>query len=621
MESGIEKIGRYEIVQFLGEGGMGTVYLARDPKFNGRHVAIKLLRDTFDSNEIRERFWREAQAAGQLHHPNIVTIFDWEEHAGRPFIAMEYIRGETVARLIERGAPVSMSRKLEIIEGLCAGLACAHRDAIIHRDIKPANVMVDEHGAVKILDFGIARVASSQLTVQQEMLGTVSYMSPEQLQGAPLDHRSDMFAASALAYELLTGRKAFSGTLQEVARGILMGEVPPMSGAGVTIPRPVEQAILKGLARRPEQRYDDMAAMQRDVSSVRALLAGADPAPASDSAPWDKATVVISGRSAEPPAPPKHAASSTTVRRPVIAIDQHELFGAASDMVVDAPQNVSGLARPWLFRGPVAAAAVTAVVLLGWLFFSRGSSTSPATPATGPAASEPRKTIVAAPPSTSNQPQEAGATGTAKPSANTRAPAQPGTPAGSDNSARGQQTTSVAPGQRPDVPPAREDTAPPRVTAPVTAPPETPPSPQLTPPVNVAPPSPATRGPEPAPPPPVEPLTLSPADDAGIRAVLRAYEAAFDNLSTPALKAAQPSLTRDNLAVFDRRFLDNKSYHVEIVAPRIGLVSRTRARVDCSITTTFTPKEGQARTSTSKAVIVLDRTDAGWLIDSVRGPR
>ncbi len=151
-----DTVGRYQIERLIAHGGMGSLYLARDPVID-RMVAIKFLKEGFDDPGARERFAREARAAGRLHHPNIVTIFDVGEHQDRPFIAMEYVAGETLGQLVARRAVRRLWEKLEILEELCAGLHYAHTASIVHRDIKPSNVMRDQTGVVKILDFGIAQ--------------------------------------------------------------------------------------------------------------------------------------------------------------------------------------------------------------------------------------------------------------------------------------------------------------------------------------------------------------------------------------------------------------------------------------------------------------------------------
>jgi serine/threonine-protein kinase len=165
-------IGRYQVARELAHGGMGSLYLARDPAID-RLVAIKLLREGFEDESVRQRFAREVRATGKLRHPNIVTIFDTGEHGNRPFIAMEYVAGETLASMIHRRALASILEKLTILEEVCDALGCAHEAGIIHRDIKPANVMIeDATGAVKILDFGIAQAGETGLTNAGEMVGT-----------------------------------------------------------------------------------------------------------------------------------------------------------------------------------------------------------------------------------------------------------------------------------------------------------------------------------------------------------------------------------------------------------------------------------------------------------------
>ena len=159
------RISRYEIKTLIGAGGMGSLYLARDTNPNtNRLVALKLLNATLDSVELRERFGREARALAALNHPSIVDIYDSGEFRGSPFIVMEYVRGETLAEKIKRRAPMSLAQKLKLMTELCSGLAHAHEAGIIHRDIKPANLMVDQHGRLKILDFGIARMHEASMT-------------------------------------------------------------------------------------------------------------------------------------------------------------------------------------------------------------------------------------------------------------------------------------------------------------------------------------------------------------------------------------------------------------------------------------------------------------------------
>jgi len=208
-------IGRYQVVRRIGAGGMGSVFLARDPDLD-RPLAIKVVKDDLtDDPELRERFVREARSAARLRHPNIITVFDIGEIEGRPFIAMEFIPGESLADLIRRRGRLDVPRVLGWMDQLCAGLGHAHKAGIVHRDIKPGNLMVDPDGVLKIVDFGIARLGDSNLTREGMLVGTANYMAPEQLMGRSLDHRLDIFAVGAVFYELLTLNRAFPGTIAD----------------------------------------------------------------------------------------------------------------------------------------------------------------------------------------------------------------------------------------------------------------------------------------------------------------------------------------------------------------------------------------------------------------------
>ena len=206
---------------------MGVLYLALDPAID-RLIAVKLLRVVDD--ELRERFLREARLAARLQHPNIVTIYDVGSHDGQPFIAMEYIAGETLAELIQRKAPLALLRKLELALDACQGLAYAHKNGIVHRDIKPANLMVSrDAGVLKVLDFGIARGADSTLTQIGMLMGTPNYMAPEQIEGKPIDQRADIFAVGLVLYELLVYRQAFKAeTPHAVLHQVLHASPKPL---------------------------------------------------------------------------------------------------------------------------------------------------------------------------------------------------------------------------------------------------------------------------------------------------------------------------------------------------------------------------------------------------------
>jgi serine/threonine protein kinase len=279
------QIGRYEIKSLIGRGGMGNLYLAHDPNTN-RLVALKLLNATLDSLELRERFAREARALAALNHPNIVNIYDTGEFEDSPFIVMEYVRGETLAEMIKRRATLSISQKLKLMAELCAGLAQAHEAGIIHRDIKPANLMVDQQGRLKILDFGIARVAEGNrtrvglpLTQVNMMIGTPGYMSPEQIEGGEVDHRSDIFAVGAVCYELLSYDEAFAGTnTRQIESSVLRGQPVPLATVVPGLDPEIDEIVLRALKRDPNKRYQDAATFERALERVRSRMGDA-PAP------------------------------------------------------------------------------------------------------------------------------------------------------------------------------------------------------------------------------------------------------------------------------------------------------------------------------------------------------
>jgi len=270
-------IARYQVLNHIEAGGMGSVYLARDPAID-RLVAIKLLKEGFDNAELRERFMREARSAGRLRHINIVTIFDVGEHDKQPFIAMEYVEGETLHALIKRQAALSVGRKIQLMDELAAGLQYAHRGGIVHRDIKPKNVMLDADGVVKVLDFGIARVTDSGgggIKTQAGMLmGTLNYMAPEQMMGLPdVDARADQFSAGAVFYELLAYRQAFPGGLESgILHKIINADPEPLLSIDPRLDRSLVDVVNKMLQKSRDNRYADMSAVRRDLAAVRRRL-------------------------------------------------------------------------------------------------------------------------------------------------------------------------------------------------------------------------------------------------------------------------------------------------------------------------------------------------------------
>jgi serine/threonine-protein kinase len=287
------QIGKYELVRRLGQGGMGSVYLARDPDLD-RFVAIKVLREQLFDEELLQRFFREARASANLRHDNIITIYDVGQHDHQPYMALEYVDGQTLLEIIRSRPSLPLASKLSYIEQICAGLHFAHGAGIVHRDIKPANVMVDNRGVVRILDFGIARVEGSGMTRDGAMIGTLNYMSPEQMLGRPVNFRSDIFAVGTLAYEIITYNKAFPGSLDDgLLQKLPYEDPPPLSTFCGGLPAGLEAAVFRALAKRPEDRFGDLEQMRLAVREVRREL---DPELALE-------TVVVTARRGHPARP------------------------------------------------------------------------------------------------------------------------------------------------------------------------------------------------------------------------------------------------------------------------------------------------------------------------------
>jgi serine/threonine protein kinase len=272
------RIGRYEVIDRLGAGGMGVVYRARDPQLE-RTVAIKVLRIHDSDMDVRERFAREARSAGQLRHPNIVTIYDIGEYDERPFIAMEYVDGGSLAELIRGRAPIRLERKLQLIQQLCAGLGFAHRLGVIHRDIKPANLMMTADGDLKILDFGLARFAERDgITLTGEIMGTPNYMSPEQVRGDRVDTRADIFAVGLVMYELLTYQRAFNTqSVVELALKVVSTEVPSIREHLPDADPELERIVATATRINPDQRYQSIDELLRDLQRTVARSDNDDP--------------------------------------------------------------------------------------------------------------------------------------------------------------------------------------------------------------------------------------------------------------------------------------------------------------------------------------------------------
>ena len=252
----IEKLGKYQILEEIGRGGMGTVYKAHDPLLQ-RVVALKVISPNVElTDELRTRFFREAQACAKLSHPNIITIYDLGEEQGHLFIVMEYLEGDELRRVIAQRRPSHLEDKLAVMVQVCDGLAYAHQKGIVHRDVKPGNVFILRNGTVKVLDFGVARIAWAEedLTRPGLIMGTVSYMSPEQSVGGAVDHRTDIFSLGVVLYEMSTGRMPFSGASDsETMDRILHAQPDAIARFNYNVPRELERITRENMADHLER--------------------------------------------------------------------------------------------------------------------------------------------------------------------------------------------------------------------------------------------------------------------------------------------------------------------------------------------------------------------------------
>jgi predicted Ser/Thr protein kinase len=269
----IEKLGKYKIISELGKGAMGIVYKALDPDIN-REVAIKLIRfdmvsEDAEKDEASRRFIREAQSAGNLDHPNIITIYEVGKHDNQTFIVMQYVDGESLKEAISSGKRYPPAEVVDLMTCLCDALEFAHQNKIIHRDIKPGNILLDKQGRPYLVDFGVARMEMSTMTQSGTIVGTPSYMSPEQIQGVRVDARADIFSLGVIIYEMLTGKRPFEGDhITTIVYKIMNEEPPNIRDMKKDLPEGFDHVIKKALAKDPNQRYRNCKELAADLKST-----------------------------------------------------------------------------------------------------------------------------------------------------------------------------------------------------------------------------------------------------------------------------------------------------------------------------------------------------------------
>jgi serine/threonine-protein kinase len=428
-----ETIGKYEVLELIGEGGFGVVYKARDPLME-RLVAIKVC--STEDEQIRKRFLREAKIAGGLDHPNIVIAFDFGTEQDLPYLVQELLTGEDLRAIIDRQEPLGPDIKLRYLVQIAKGLQHAHAQGVWHRDIKPANVRILDDGRAKLMDFGMAKITNesgTRLTADGSVMGTAGYFAPEQLKALELDQRVDIFSYGVLAYELLTYRKVFPGeTFMVVFRQVLHDEPEAIRSVWPDCPEELAEMVEKSLAKEPDDRFssfDDILPILYSILSSasfdrRSENRGTDEpqepsatvlkplsAIASPTVVGPKPSLPVAKPEEEAPASPPPPAYQPEPEEPVAIPDpqiprvepEAEEAAPAPRPHKPKPEGSSSRAIPRVSLGRntwiIAGVAVALVVVLGWWLMGR-SSDVPAPPAdTVDPVSEPNSGPVAAGPS------------------------------------------------------------------------------------------------------------------------------------------------------------------------------------------------------------------------------
>ncbi len=590
-----ERIGKYEIVRVLGKGGMGTVYLGRDADLD-RSVAIKVLRNSLSDEELLQRFLREARAAANLRHENIITIYEVGQHDRQPLMAMEYVDGPSLGQVIIARDPMPLGRRLSYIEQICAGLQHAHREGIVHRDIKPPNLMVDRGDVIRIVDFGIARVEGSGMTLDGTLIGSLNYMSPEQMLGRPVDLRSDIFAVGAVAYELLCYRQAFPGTLNDGLLHRLPNEPPPaLSSLCPDLPEEIERIVMRALAKRTDDRFGDLEQMRVATREVRRSVE-------TDRHLESLVAPTLLRPADRSPTPPPLAATGRvptpvpggmTLGRIAAAIGVLGVAGVGTAFWIAPARDREPAVRP--SAPPAATVAVT-------------------TPTPAPAVAPNREPItpppVAATPLPRPQAPRANAPGATPPivPAATRTERAP---------AERQPVEAVAPPATTPVLPAVTQPVP---AATIATPPPAPIAPEA-PRANATAAAPVATPPAPAPPVAAPPAPLE-RERPGILQALNRYQSAYRERNVKSLVAVYPGLPRESRQKLERTFSrDCRDYDVTFGNMVLALNPEDPTYATVTVRSLYTCQPKTAQAAQPQAVqdfFVLRKLGDGWLIDSIK---
>lgn len=335
----LTKLGKYEIKRELGKGGMGIVYEGYDP-FIQRAVAIKTVRissaDKSEAEETFRRFRREAQAAGRLSHPRIVSIYEYNEDHDMAFIAMELIEGKELKDYFDQKIQFSLADSISILLQLLDALDYSHRQGVVHRDIKPANIFVTTNNQVKVADFGIAKIESSHLTQVGSILGTPAYMSPEQFHGHNVDRRSDLYSAGVILYQLLTGRRPFTGSMITIMHKVLNHAPEPPSKYNPKVSMAFDEVVMRAMAKQPGERFQSAAEFiaaiklaMKNTDIERTISLGNPLAPTGNASNATEQTLVV--QRAPTPDDNDTTIVLATTTRPVPLQDAREAWASIKD--------------------------------------------------------------------------------------------------------------------------------------------------------------------------------------------------------------------------------------------------------------------------------------------------
>jgi serine/threonine protein kinase len=376
----VQRIGKYNIQRLVARGGMGELYLAHDPDLD-REVAIKVMSEEIMRDEqARARFYREAKAAARLQHRNIVTVFDFAHDGEIPYFVMEFLRGQNLSQRLRQGPPLPLAKKLDLVVELCEGLHFAHGEGVIHRDIKPANIWLLEDGGVKLLDFGIAKSSTGTLTHGTSVVGSAAYMSPEQIEGQPVDARSDVFSVGAVLFEMIAGRPPFDGdSVTAVMMKIVQDEpAPDLRTIAPDTPATLAAVVRRALEKASDDRYADAAEMAADLRAVRVEIADQeDPHAELTTTPnvvpevaWKRAHLVRDDEAPKPAptllSPPKSSAQEVVPAGDYDLRPPHETSQPVSFARDPQPSESPKRHLPFIVYGGVAAMVLIALLIFIW---------------------------------------------------------------------------------------------------------------------------------------------------------------------------------------------------------------------------------------------------------------